>query len=211
MVGLRCYLAAPRPFTAFVVLWFAFCFPAHGQVVNQDLEIEVHKLPSLMARTEDPTDVLLTSLDTVFHAKDICCGKDSALGDIASAADPRSLKDVASKLNGRQLLSDGRPIAVHADYVAADAVNSGMLVAWFDKQHAALMQWNSRVYLVHGIVYRWMSNYTPEGSGGTTAVLHKFLLWDTRFADSRRNVVFNRETDDLSKVQGFLFVQAMQP
>jgi hypothetical protein len=37
-------------------------------------------------------------------------------------------------------------------------------------------------------------------------VIHKFLLWDTRYSDSRREVVFNRETDDLGKVDGFLFV-----
>jgi len=37
--------------------------------------------------------------------------------------------------------------------------------------------------------------------------IHKFLLWDTRFSDSRRTVVFDRETEDPGKVQGLLFLQ----
>lgn len=182
-------------------------FPA-AQVLNQDQEIQVHKLPMLVARSNDPDDVLLTSLDTIFHDHEICCGRDSALGDLVLAADPKSLKDVASRLEGRHLLSDGRSIKVQANYVTAEEANSGMLVNWFSAQRAALMEWNSQVYVVHGIVYRWMASYTPEGSAGTTAAIHKFLLWDTRYSDSRREVVFNRDTDNLGKVQGLLFVQA---
>jgi hypothetical protein len=49
-----------------------------------------------------------------------------------------------------------------------------------------------------------------SGSGETAAevpVIRKILLWDTRFSDARREVVFDRETADVSKVQGLLFVQ----
>jgi hypothetical protein len=183
------------------------CF-AHGQALYQDQEIQVHDLPSLMASSPHSSDVLLTSLDTIFHDHETCCGKDSALEDSAQSADPKSLKDIAGKLDGRHLLGDGRPIKVTATYVAPEAVNSGMLIAWFQNQHAALMMWNSHLYVVHGIVYIWTANYTPEGSGPAGTVIKKFLLWDTRFSDSRRNVVFDRETDDLAKVQGFLFVEA---
>ncbi|HUO16383.1 MAG TPA: hypothetical protein VMX38_15460 [Verrucomicrobiae bacterium] len=191
-----------------IFAWVVLSSLAFPQVLNQDLEIEVHDLPSLMARTPHSADVFLTSLDTVLHDREVCCGKDSALEDSAAAADPKSLKDAASRLQGRHLLSDGRPIIVNATYLTPDAVNSGLLITWFQNQHAALMQWNSRVYVVHGIVYRWTANYTPDGSGQQGTVIHKFLLWDTRCSDSRREVVFNRDTDDLSKVQGFLFVEA---
>jgi hypothetical protein len=90
--------------------------------------------------------------------------------------------------------------------VAPDAVNSGMLITWFQNHHAALMQWNSRIYVVHGIVYQWTASGSPDTGEQTGTVIHKFLLWDTRYSDSRREVAFNRETDDLSKVDGFLFV-----
>lgn len=71
---------------------------AYGQLLYQDQEIEVHDLRSLTARSPHSSDVLLTSLETVFHDREICCGKDSALEDSAAAGDPKSLKDVASKL-----------------------------------------------------------------------------------------------------------------
>jgi hypothetical protein len=180
---------------------------AQGQILYQDQELQVHDLPSLTARSAHSADVMLTSLDTVFHDHDICCGKDSALEDSVAAADPKSLKDVASKLQGRHLLGDGRPILVSATYLTPDAVNSGLLVGWFLNQHAALMRWNSHVYVVHGIVYIWTANSNGAASGGSeSTVIHKFLLWDTRFSDSRRDVVFNRDTDALSQVEGFLFV-----
>lgn len=202
-------MTRPRCFGSLLLVLVSFVSLAHCQILYQHQEIQVHDLPSLMARTPHRSDVLLTSLDTVFHDRDICCGPDSALGDSATAADPRSLKDVAAKLQGRHLLADGRPIMVSSTYNTPDEVNSGVLISWFQDQHPALMQWNSRVYVVHGIVYTWTPSTNPEGGGDqASTVILKFLLWDTRFSDSRREVVFNRDTDDLSKVQGFLFVEA---
>jgi hypothetical protein len=206
MCGVNRFRSYGWIFTKLAASCLAACACAQGQVLYQDQEIEVRELPSLMARSPHSADVLLTSLDTIFHDREICCGKDSALEDSAGAADPKSLKDVASKLQGRHFLSDGRPIMVTPTYSATEAVNSGMLITWFQNHHAALMQWNSRVYVVHGIVFQWTASGTPDSGEQTGTVIHKFLLWDTRYSDSRREVVFNRETDDLGKVDGFLFV-----
>jgi len=41
--------------------------------------------PSLRARSHDQTDVLLTSLDTVIHDREICRAKDSVLEDSAES------------------------------------------------------------------------------------------------------------------------------
>jgi hypothetical protein len=60
--------------------------------------------------------------------------------------------------------------------------------------------------VVHGIVYQWTASGDTDSGVQTGTMIHKFLLWDTRYSDSRREVVFNRETDDLGKVDGFLFV-----
>jgi hypothetical protein len=205
---LQCYGSTSWTLTKLVVLGLAGCGFAHAQILYQDQEIQVHDLPSLTARTPHSADVMLASLDTVLHDHEICCGKDSALEDSAGAADPKSLKDVASKLQGRHLPGDGRPIMVTATYSTPDAVNSGLLISWFLNQHAALMRWNSHVYVVHGIVYIWIATSNGESGTSESTAIHKFLLWDTRFSDSRREVVFNRDTDDLSKVEGFLFVDA---
>ena len=187
-----------------VLFSFAVCSFVPAQVYDPEQELQVHDLPSLMARSHDPAEVLLTSLDTVFHDREICCGRDSALADSAEAADPKSLKDVASKLGGRHLLSDGRPIQVTTEYLAPQDVTAGHLVVMIANQHPALMLWNSHLYVVHGVIFIRTEDWS---TGDTATVIRKLLLWDTRFSDSRRSVVFDRETEDPNKVQGLLFLQ----
>ena len=177
---------------------------ASGQIPYLDQEVEVHNLPSLMARSHDRFEVLLTSLDTVLHDRDVCCGKDSALEDSLQAADPKSLKDVASRLQGRHLLSDGRPIMVTAEYLTSTDVTSGHMITMITNQHAAIMEWDSHLYVVHGVAYIWIS----DGEGGMYTQLHKFFLSDPRYSDSRREVTFTIGTDDVSKVQGVLFAES---
>ena len=70
-------------------------------------------------------------------------------------------------------------------------------------QHPLLMQWNSRFYVVYGVDYVRTEDY----SGGATAmIIRKLLLWDPRYSDERRNVLFNRETEGPGNVQGLLFL-----
>jgi hypothetical protein len=188
-------------------LSFALCSRSQAQVIHPDQEIQVHNLPSLVARSHDGSDVLLTSLDTVFHDRKICCGRDSALEDSAAAADPKSLKD-ASRLEGRHLLSDGRPIKVAAEYLTAGEVSAGHVISMILNQHAALMLWNSHLYVVYGVVF-FQSEDTSTDT--TSVVIRKFLLWDTRYSDARRTIVFDRATEDPAQVQGLLFLQAESP
>ncbi len=176
------------------------------QIVGLEKTVEVHDLPFLHSTSHDHTEVLLTSLDTIVHDKSICCGRDSALVDAAQAADPNSLQDIAKRLDGRHLLGDGRPLKVTTEFLTPDQVRAGHLVAMLEQEHAALMIWNSHLYVVHGAVYVWVMNNTGEVTA-EIPVIHKIMLWDTRFSDSRREVVFDRETGDVSKVQGLLFVQ----
>ncbi len=206
LIKLRSWLFSPLLLPALVLFCLTSSELSHGQVLYQDQEIQVHNLPSLKARSHDPSDVLLTSLDTILHNRDFCCGKDSALEDSLAAADPKSLKDVASRVQGQHRLSDGRAISVTTEYLTPDAASAGHLVTLILNQHAALMEWNSHVYVVHGLVFFW------DGSTGEPAmVIRKFLLWDTRYTDSRREVIFNRGLDDASKVAGVIFVEAGLP
>lgn len=152
---------------ALVVLCGLSCIetnPAVEQVFDQDLEIRVDTLPSLVAPSKDPTDVLVTSVAMVFHDKEICCVKDSALGDRIQAVDPKSLKDVASILNGTHLLSDGRSFVVTADHMTPEAMNSGTLIGVITDQHPGVMQWNAHLYVVDGLIFRWimMGNDTSQ-------------------------------------------------
>ena len=180
---------------------------AQAQVLYQDQEIVVHNLPILTANSKDAGDVLLTALATVVNDPEICCSRDSALRDTALRADPTSLKDVSAKLQGRQMLSDGRAINVKAEYLRPDSLNAGSLIASIQSQRAALILWNSHLYVLHGVVYRWVAFGSSESYSQMT-VIHKLLLWDVRFSDRRRDAAFDRTTDDLSKVGGAVLFQA---
>jgi len=193
--------------TCIVGSFLAVSCLAHGQVYNPDQEIQVSGLRVLMARSHERSDVLLTSLDTVLHDRSVCCAKDSALEDSAERANPLSLKDVASKLQGRHLLSDGRPIMVTAEYFEPAAINSGMLIGTLRDKRALLLQWNSHVYVCDGVIYGELY----DENGGVQYAIRKFLLLDTRYSDSRREVVFDRNTDDWGKVQGMLRLTVAQP
>jgi hypothetical protein len=199
-----CLLAESVP-----ALCLALCCLAYGQqVAYPEQEIRVNDLPALTARSPHAADVLATSLEILFNDKAVCCGKNSALEDSIESADPKSLKDIANKLQGRHLLSDGRAIMVTTEYLTPDEVNAGHLITMIRNQRAALMMWNSRVYVLSGVTYVGTVDYSTNA---TEYAVHKFLLQDVRFSDSRRAVTFDRLTEDASKVQGLLFVQATRP
>ncbi len=190
-------------------LCLALCCLAFGQqVAYPEQEIHVNDLPASTARSAQAADVLATSLEMLFNDKEVCCGKNSALEDALESADPKSLKDIASKLQGRHLLSDGRAITVTTEFLAPDQVSAGHLIAMIRTQRAGLMMWNSRVYVFYGVTYVGTVDYSTNE---TAYAVHKFLLQDVRFSDSRRAVTFDRLTEDASKVQGLLFVQASRP
>ncbi len=191
-----------------VASFLVVCGLTYGQVAYPEQEVSVHDLPALTARSAHAPDVLMTSLEMLFNDKEACCGKNSALEDSVESADPKSLKNIASKLQGRHLLSDGRPIMVTTEFLTPDQVNAGQLIAMIRNDRGALMMWNSRLYVLYGVTYVPTVDYSTNQ---TTYAVHKFLLQDVRFSDSRRSVTFDRLTEDVSKVQGLLFVQAGRP
>jgi len=176
---------------------------AHGQHTYTPDGVRVNDLPKLMARTSEPSDVLMTSLDTILHDREVCCGKDSALEDSVQRANPASLQDIAAKLRGKHLLSDGRPTMVTAQYVAPDAIRAYLLIETLQQKHATLLMWKSHLYVLYGATY--IEDYDPA-SGTSADNIAKLLLIDTRYSDARRNVEFDRQTDDWSKVQGIVWV-----
>jgi hypothetical protein len=190
-------------------LIFVSCL-AHGQegasVFLANQEVRVTNLPLLTAPSRNRSAVLATALETVLHDKGVCCGKDSALEDAAlyaTLADPAPLKELATKLQGRHLLSDGRAIMVNTEYVPQSAINPGLIIGSLQEQHAQLIEWKSHVYVLYGVIF----NETRDLSSGVREyAVRKLLLLDPRFSDQRREVVFDRETDDWGKVQGLLTV-----
>ena len=176
----------------------------YGQVSYPGKTIHIHDLPSLTAPSTHASDVLAASLEIAFNDKEVCCGKNSALEDSVQSSDPRSLKDIANKLQGKHLLSDGRAIVVTAEFLTPDQVTAAHLIHMLAANHAPLMLWNSHLYIVNGVSY--VENF--DAKGGVSYVTDTFFLWDARFSDARRDVSFDRKTEDSAKVQGLLFLQA---
>jgi hypothetical protein len=177
---------------------------AYPQEYYPNREVRINDLPSVTSKSSDASDVLAASVEIILRDKEICCAKNSALEDSVQSADPKSLKDIAAKLQGRHRLSDGRPIMVTAEYVPATSLVSGTLLSTLSEKHPLLMEWNSHLYVVSGVIYS--TTYTAEGAR-MDSILKIFLL-DPRFSGQRREVTFDRSTDDWGKVEGLLTLKA---
>lgn len=181
---------------------------AYGQesaplpAIHPNQEVRVPNLPVLRARSKDRSDVLLTSLDIIFHDHSICCGRESALEDSAAKADPRSFTDITSKLQGRHLLSDGRPVLVTALDLAPSARNPTPIINALQNKQALLLMWNSRLYVLYGALF----DEALYVDGTRTDTVNKFFLLDTRHSGPQREVSFIRDTDDWNKVEGLLLL-----
>jgi hypothetical protein len=162
-------------------------------------EARVNNLPALTAASKDTSSVIAAAVEMVLHDTTLCCGKDSPLGD-SVLSEPRSLKELSGKLQGRHLLSDGRPIVVNAEYASQNSINSGVIIGALQDQRAPLLEWKSHVYVVYGAVF----GETRCHSGARRYSIVRLLLLDPRFSDQGREAVFNRDSDDLGKVQGLL-------
>lgn len=187
-----------------VFLILAFCL-AHGQgytdVVSRVLpnqEVRINDLPSLVAPSTDNSAVLTTALETVLNDKAMCCGKGSRFENV-TLAEPRSLKDLSTALQDGHFWSD-HSLKIHVNYLGQSPIEAGVVIAALLERHAAIIEWKSHFYVVYGVIFDEAVHY----SGRREFEIHKFLLLDPRLSDSRKEVVFNRDTDDWGKVQGVL-------
>ena len=177
--------------------------PSSSPAVKPNQEIRVAHLPRLAARSPDPSYVLLTSLDIIFHDHGVCCAKDSALGDSAAAADPSSVKDIIAKLQGRHLFSDGRPVMISVLDLAPQATrNPGTVVRALTNKRAMLLMWNSHLYVLYGALF----DEAQYADGSLVESINQLFLLDPRYSDSRREVSFKREKDDWNQVEGLLLL-----
>ena len=188
----------------FVLVSLVIC-SGYGQTADFDKEVRVRDLPPLTAPSTQASDVLTTSLEIVLNNQEVCCGKNSALEDIVQSSDPRSLKDISEKLRGRHPLSDGRAITVTTEYLVPSRVTADHMIYMLREKHAPLVIWNSHLYVVEGVTY-----VAAPYRGGTSFFLHRFLLLDPRFSDSRREVSFNRAATEAGEVEGLLFLEVAQ-
>jgi hypothetical protein len=171
--------------------------------VHPNQEVRAPDLPLLTASSGQTATVLATSLEIIIHNSAICCGKGSSLED-ALLSDPQSLKDLSSSLQGGGGWSDHPPI-LHVEYLAQNALENGVILAALLNHCPSLIQWKSHFYVLYGVVF----DETLYWSRRRQYAIHKFLLWDPRFSDERRESEFLIDTDDWAKVQGVMTLQLM--
>jgi hypothetical protein len=170
-------------------------------------QVMVANLPPLVAASTDRSAGMAAAIEIVIHDKAVCCGKDSALEDVALSASLSasvSLKELTGKIQGRHLLSDGRPIQVDAEYLPNGSVTGGWIINNLRDKRPLLVEWEKRVYVLYGAIF----DVTRDTGTGVEAVaVHKLMLLDPRFSDRRRAAEFNRDSDDWGKVEGITIVK----
>lgn len=174
-------------------------------VFHPNQQIQIKDLPLRIAQSSTPQASLVASLEIIFHDPDVCCGKNSALEDAVRLAGPMSLKDISAKLQGNHKLSDGRPIMITAEYLARTSITPGQIIATLSDMQPSLIEWNSHLYVLYGVIFDETLYYT----GKRDYVIRKLSLLDPRFVNARREVSFNRQTDDWTTVQGILALSAL--
>ncbi len=177
----------------------AFAQDEPSYVFHPKQDVRVANLPVLTAQSTDPSAVLAAALETILRDKAVCCGKDSALEDTVLAAST-SLRELSAKLQGKHVMSDGRSVIVGAEYVPQNSITPNLMISALIDQHALLIKWKSHFYVLYGAIF----DETVYSSGQRQFAVHKLLLLDPRFSDRRRQIEFNRDSDDWGKVEGLL-------
>jgi len=188
-----------------ILLIFLLSCGALGQdfppVIHPNQEVQVEALPSVVAASRRKSDVMAASVATAVFDPQVCCDRDSALGDRVESANGRSLMVLGEKLRGRHYLGSGLPIVVTDQYWPGAAVHAEDIISSLKAQRPLLLVWNGQLYVVYGAVF---NEYRYWDSGMNMQIIVKLLLVDTRFSDRRRYVSFDRQTDDWSKVSELL-------
>jgi hypothetical protein len=194
---------------ALLMLFSAFAtgqIEPDSSVFHPNQEVRIRDLPLHSAQMAGSNATLAAALETVFRDSKVCCGSDSALQS-ALSAEPQSLKDLGAKLQGRHFQDDGRLIAIAADYLPADSTNPDQIIAPLMGNQPLLMQWNKHFYVLYGAIF----DETVYYSGRRDRVIHKLLLLDPRSSSTNKQVLFDRQKDDWTQVQGLLILNATRP
>jgi hypothetical protein len=181
-------------------LLLASCFAQSQAVVLPNQELRVRGLPVCTASSDDPAAVLVAALETIFHDPELCCGKRSTLWSAALSADPRSLKDVGARVQGRYSLGDNRRVMITAEYLPSSSIYPLQLLAPLMRGQAVLLEWKSHLYVLCGADFDEFRDPMKASSFD----IHKLLLIDVRFSDMRREVALDQKSIGPKELGGLL-------
>lgn len=201
-----------RTYLPILALFIAsFCVSAVAQpdagsylfLPNQ--EVRVESLPVVVAASKNQPDVMLASIAVALLDPELCCDHKSALADQVDG--DASLQEIGKALRGGHRLSDGSSVTIVDRYWPATSISAEEMISALSTHRPLLMDWNGRVYVVSGAIFDEYRSYT---GGPNKHAIKKFLLIDTRFSGERRSTTFDRQTEDWSKVKGFLALNVVR-
>ncbi len=173
-------------------------------VFHPNQQVRIRDFSPHTAHSSAAAAVLAAALETVFHNEQLCCRKNSALEDRVLASVSLSLRDLGGKLQGRWTLSSGRPIMLASEYLSPASIGPEQFIAPLMHNQPYLMQWNSRLFVVYGVVF----DESIYSSGQRNYVIQKLLLFDPQHSAANNEITFDRQHDDWKTVQGLLLLKA---
>lgn len=201
------------PISLLIVVSLSFSL-AHAQeqsypsvVVHPNQEVTVKNLHLQLARSPGETAALAGALETILDFPQLCCGRNSSIPALPTSGRSNSLQEIATKLNGKHVLSDGRPVFVAAHYFSASAITSHQIVAFLMENQTLLVQWDSHFFVLRGAVF----DDKVYSDGNRDIILRKLRLFDPDATAAAHEITFDREKNQWSQVQGFLLIKATRP
>jgi hypothetical protein len=149
-------------------------------------------------------NVLAASVADVVANPEVCCGRSSSRVDVVAAADLRNLVGIASKLQGRHVLGDGRPYVLSATFFSARPTLGQMpaanvILTFLQGDHAMLMLWNSHLYVVYGADYTETVYNGVDSGNSVVDTVDTLQLFDPA---TGAHTTFQRAKDNWDQVQG---------
>ncbi len=178
--------------------------PIEGEVVHPNLRITVPNLPALTAVDQSGTAVAKAGLDIIFSAAKLKCEGSFHLESVMDGyAGPR-LRTLTRQIASAPCTVDGRAARVTAWFVPNGEIQADSLIVPLAEGYPLLLRWKDVLYVLYGVVYDEHLRY----NGSRDNVIRELLLIDPRYSDERRLVVFRRDKDDFTQVEGIAGISA---
>jgi hypothetical protein len=165
------------------------CVPSF--VVHPNQEVVVHNMRLSAATQASSEAALAAALESVFNNPSVCCGRQSTFADTEVAGNP-SLQELSKKLGGRHTLTDGRPLAITAEFYSASTITAADLISLLRNNSHMLTEWNGQVYVLRGVTF----DDKVYSDGSHDYFLRKLLLFDPSRDSTSHKTSFTRGEDD---------------
>ncbi len=171
-------------------------------VFHPNQRVTVPDLAPVTAPDASASTVAKAAVAILLSASKIQCDPSSHVENVAEEYAGPSLRTLAGKLSGASCTVEGRRIGITATFVPNGEIQGDNLIASLIAGKPLLMAWSTNLYVLYGVVY----DETLHSDGSRVNSIRELLLIDPRYSDKRRLVVFRRESDDFTRVEGIAMI-----